>query len=125
MNYFLEPINIAEWNLFKEVCDYCYEESFYATKEMKSGDMIIFYIIKDDDKVPDGIYGNAIIIKNPYMVDSKRYMVDVKIKYIRFDEPIISFDLCKQYLKQFRSVHKIESDIMVRLMKTSLASIVI
>ena len=77
--------------------------------------MIIFYIIKDDDRVPGGIYGNGIIIKNPYMVDSKRYIVDVKIKHIRFDEPIIGFDLCKQYLKQFRSVHKIESDIMVRL----------
>ncbi|MCL2146334.1 MAG: hypothetical protein FWH52_00880 [Synergistaceae bacterium] len=124
MKYFFEPINLRVWNIFIEICSFSYEESFYATKEMEIGDTVFFYVTKKNNRIPSGIYGNGIITKPPYTIDNGRYMADVKIKYLRFDEPIIEFDICKRFLTQFRSVHRIDNDIMVELMKTALSSIV-
>jgi len=124
MKYFLEPIYLTDWNIFSEVCSFSYEENFYATKEMEIGNMVFFYVTKNnEDKILSGIYGNSIVINSPYINKNDRYVVDIKIKYIRFDEPILDFDICMKYLKQVSSVHRIEDAIMVELMKTNLARI--
>lgn len=123
MNYFLEPINLTEWYLFKQVCQFGYIEKFLATKEMQIGDMLFLFVTNADREIPSGIYANAIIMSNPHIIDDRRY-VDGRIKYVRFDEPILNFDICKKYLKQFRSVHKIADAIMIELMKTDLMNVI-
>jgi len=125
MKYFFEPIVLSDWYMFNEVCSFCQEVSFYATEEMQIGDMLFFYIAKKNSKIPAGIYGNGIIISNPNKDNVEtRLRVNVRIKYIRFDEPIINYDICKKYIRQFRDVHKIEDSIIIELMKTPLINII-
>jgi len=125
MKYFFEPINLSDWNIFKKVNTFSYQESFYGTKEMKIGDMLFLYVTSGNKEISSGIYGNGIIISEPDDNNSEqRIRVNVRIKYIRFDEPILKYDICKQYIKQFRSVHRIDETIMSGLMKTALVNII-
>jgi len=124
MKYFLEPINLSEWFIFNEVCNFHFQESFLATKEMEIGDMLFLYVTNEDKEIPSGIYGNGIIISQPCLIYGER-RVDVIINYIRFDNPILNFDVCIKYIKQFRSVHRIDDEIVNELLNTQLKNIMI
>lgn len=115
MNYFLSLINLETWNMLEEVKKEGHIETVLATKEMKPGDIVFFYVGKEKNLETAGIYAMGEIMTNPYIYYGKpeeycHQKNSVDVQFIKFEcnEPFITYDECKKYINQFRSTHRLE-----------------
>ena len=118
MNYFFEPINNIEWNLFEEINDVGFIDTYIGTKSMEMGDYLILYIGDQDPKVNPGVYAVAKIISKPYVFSDVRFInshcynrvsVDARITLLSKTKPLIVKSEMRKIVNQFRSAHKIDS----------------
>ena len=117
MNYFFEPVNLNMWNLFEKVSDIGHIEVFYATKDMKFGDIMFLHVWSQDSNYISGIYAVGKIISMPfiYMENDAEYCygkLSVKVEIIKYSrrETLVNYDDCKKYINQFRSHHMLEQE---------------
>ena len=116
MNYYFEPINLKQWNLFDKVKHIGHIEPFLATKKMEVGDIVLLHVGSQDRSKESGIYAYGTIVKGPYVLrDSpqdycnNKNTVDIRID--RLDTlPIFTHEECKGFIKQFRTVHQIKPE---------------
>lgn len=117
MNYYFEPVNLKQWNMFEKVKSAGHVETFLATKIMSLGDKMLLYVGKQVPHVGPGIYAVGEIISAPYILRNSptdycnnKTSVDVRIDSIQYENPIVPGELCKKIFRQFRSVHKISDE---------------
>ncbi len=123
MNYFFEPVNLKQWNMFEKVKKAGHIEPFLATKEMNIGDIIILHVGNQDKNKQSGVYAWGVITDAPYILKehpqdycNNKLSVNVKIKYISYDKPIIITSEHKIF-KQYRTVHKLDEETVCTLEK--------
>ena len=117
MNYYYEPVNLEQWNLFEKVKSVGHIEYFLATKEMKKGDYLLLNVGQQDKSTETGVYAIAEIIMEPsilegFVGDYCNGKLAVKSKIIRMEnsKPIIDKENSKKIFTQFRTVHKVHQD---------------
>lgn len=121
LHYYFEPVNLKQWNIFKNVKKIGHIEPFIATKSMKIGDIMVFYVGGQDKSVGSGIYAVGVIISMPYILRNSpqdycnnKNTVNVKITRISYDKPIIDKYMSKKIFNQFRTAHVIKNvDLLV------------
>lgn len=123
MQYFFEPVNIKQWDMFKIVKSIGHIEPFLAVKSMKLGDIVLLHVGKQDKRKESGVYAYGEIVKGPYILKDRpddycnnKNTVDVKIKYINYSMPVIDSIKCKTIFTQFRTVHKLSDKSVNRLL---------
>ena len=114
MKYYFEPININQWNLFNEVKGVGHIEFFLASKQMKIGDTLLIYVGKQSKSIESGVYAVGKIISDPLICQDERekycygkQSVKVEILSINYNNPIINYQECKNFVSQYRTKHKI------------------
>ena len=124
MHVFYEPVNLNQWNMFEKVESAGHIETFLATKEMQTGDLIALHVGSQNITKKSGIYAFGIIISEPYILTNhpddycnNKNSVDVRISVISYDDPIISHKECAAVINQFRSVHKLNDGASIIIMK--------
>lgn len=117
MNLFYEPVNINQWNMFEKVSGVGHIEPFLATKSMSKGDIVLLHVGQQNKKYQSGVYAIGKIVREPYILKdhpddycNNKNTVDIQIIKIDYSNYLISHDECKQFIKQFRTVHKIENE---------------
>ena len=115
MNYFFEPVNINQWNIFNKVKRIGHIETFLATKKMQKNDKMILYVGKQNKDVSSGVYAIGTIVSEPYILRNSpedycnnKLSVDARIDSISYNVPFIDGEQCNQIFKQFRTVHEIK-----------------
>ena len=115
MNYYFEPINNLNWNLFENISDVGFIDTYLATKSMDVGDYLFLYVGCQDSTIVPGVYAVGQIITKPYILKDFRYKdahcynrlsVDVKIILLSKTEPYILKNEMKLLVNQFRTVQK-------------------
>ena len=115
MSIYFEPVNLLQWNMFEKVKHIGHIEPFLATKDMKTGDLVLLHVGSQDKNRESGIYAYGTIVKGPFILtDSPTdYCNNKNTVNVRFDKlcysPIIPHEDCKQFCGQFRTVHRIKS----------------
>lgn len=56
MRFYVEPVNLRQWNLFDKVKGPGHVECFLATRDMQLGDIIILHVGKQDPAHESGVY---------------------------------------------------------------------
>ena len=114
MTFYIEPVNLRQWNLFDKVEGTGHIECFLATRDMQLGDIVMLHVGKQDSAHESGIYAYGTVIYGPYILENRpseycnnKLTVDVRIDRIEYDRPIITHEQCKRYTGQYRSVHAI------------------
>lgn len=114
MRFYIEPVNLHQWNLFDKVEGPGHIECFLATRDMQLGDIVMLHVGKQDSAHESGIYAYGTVIYGPYILENRpseycnnKLTVDVKIDRIEYDKPLITHEQCKRYTGQYRSVHAI------------------
>lgn len=109
--YFYEPVNVLQWNFFEKVESVGHIEPFFATSQMKVGDILFLHIGAQDRNHESGIYAVAKIINLPYIFkdnpQDKCYnnlSVDAEIIYMSKTEPLIKHNDTIEYIPTYRSV---------------------
>ncbi|NLK23287.1 MAG: EVE domain-containing protein [Clostridiales bacterium] len=127
MQYYFEPVNLKQWNMFEKVKNVGHIEPFLAVKSMKIGDIVLLHVGKQDNNVESGVYAYGEVVKEPYILKDKpedycnnKNTVDVKIQYINYNEPILNSDKCKLIFTQFRRVYKLSDNSVNELMKLAI-----
>ena len=117
MNIFYEPVNVNQWNMFEEVRFVGHKEPFLATKAMKRGDIILLHVGQQNKQYESGIYAIGEVISEPCIIQDRpndycnnKLSVWVRIEKISYSTPFISHQRCKDFIKQFRAVHKISPE---------------
>jgi len=111
--FFYEPVNLKQWNMFKEVSGRGHVESFYGVSEMTIGDIVLLHVGSQDRRYESGVYAYGKILCSPYIDEDPtdrhygKCRGDVEIIEIVTNKPLISHEQCKKYITQFRTVHKI------------------
>lgn len=115
--YYFEPVNINQWNMFEKVKNIGHIEPFLATSTMNIGDTILLHVGSQNRNYESGIYATATIVKGPYILEdspndycNNKLTVDACIDKIDYSHPFITHDECKQFIKQFRTVHRIGTE---------------
>ena len=115
MNYFYEPVNLTQWNLFEKVKHEGHIEPFLATKAMHCGDRVLLHVGKQVPEYESGVYAVGEIVTEPYILRNSpqdycnnKNTVDVRIVKLQRGEPYIDHDICAEFIHQFRTVHKID-----------------
>ena len=116
MNIFYEPVNVNQWNIFEKVSGVGHVEPFLATKAMEEGDIVILHVGTQNKQYESGIYAYGTIIKGPYVLENhpedycnNKNTVDVRIDCICYGKPLIPHAQVKEFTRQFRTVHIIDS----------------
>lgn len=116
MNYYFEPVNLKQWNMFENVKTENHVEHFLAVKSMKLGDIVLLHVGKQDKKKVSGVYAYGEIIKAPYILKNSpneycngKNTVDVQFIKISYGNPLIDEHICKRIFNQFRSVHLLKN----------------
>ena len=116
MNIFYEPVNLTQWNMFEAVKSVGHEEPFLATQAMEIGDCILLHVGQQDKRYRSGVYAIGEVISTPAILNNRpndycnnKLSVWVRIMRINYTEPYISHETCKEFVNQFRTVHKIET----------------
>lgn len=114
MRFYIEPVNLKQWNMFNNVKGPGHVEHFLATRDMELGDIVILHVGKQDPAHESGVYAYGTVIYGPYILENSpseycnlKRTVDVRIDRIDYDKPIITHEDCKRYTGQYRSVHAI------------------
>lgn len=122
MNYYFEPVNLKQWNMFKNVNNIGHVEPFLAVKSMEIGDLVFLHVGKQDKTKESGVYAYGEVVKEPYILQdspqdycNNKNTVDVKIRYISYNIPLLNHEQSKSIFTQFRTVHKL-NDESVRLL---------
>ena len=115
MNIYFEPVNLNHWNMFEKVKNIGHVEPFLATKEMEVGDLVLFHVGQQNKKYESGIYAVGYVVEGPYILKGQpkdycnnRNTVNIKISKITYSTPYITHEKCKSFIRQFRTVHKID-----------------
>ncbi len=115
MSIYYEPVNVFQWNMFEKVSGFGHVETFYATKSMEPGDIVLLHVGSQNKDYQSGIYAFGTIIKAPYILRdhpedycNNRNTVDVRIDYICYGTPLFSHQEAAVFIRQFRTVHRIE-----------------
>lgn len=115
MNYFYEPVNLKQWNMFEVVKSIGHIEPFLAVSSMNLGDIVFLHAGKQDRDYESGIYAYGRIVKGPYILEdspqdycNNKNTVDVEILNISYTKPLVPYTISKNIFKQFRTVHKID-----------------
>lgn len=105
MNYYFEPVNLKQWNMFNNIKHIGHIETFLAVKSMAICDLVFLYVGQQDKTKESGVYAYGEIIKEPYVLkDSPRdycnnkNTVDVRIKYISYLNHYWTMDNQNQFL---------------------------
>lgn len=121
MNYFFEPVNLTQWNMFEEVKFVNHIETFLATKNMQLNDIVLLHVGKQSKMKKSGVYAWGIIVKEPYIYKGRieeycnnKLSVDVKIIYIKYDIPFVKTDNDKIF-QQYRTVHMLDANTISKL----------
>jgi hypothetical protein len=116
MKVYYEPVNLAQWDMFSVVKNIGHVEPFLATKSMEIGDIMLLHVGQQDKRYDSGVYAVGEIVNGPYILRdhpndycNSKLTVDVKICMIDHSVPYITHEACKEFIRQFRTVHKIES----------------
>ena len=124
MNIYFEPVNLNQWNIFEKVRKAGHVEPFLATKSMEEGDLILLHVGSQNTQYDSGIYAIGTIVNGPYILRNSpedycnnKNTVDVQINYISHGGYIISHEDSKNYIHQFRTVHKISDEYYGELVK--------
>ena len=82
---------------------------------MEVGDLVLLHVGSQNKSYDSGIYAYGKIVKGPYILENSpsdycnnKNTVDVRIDYICRGNPIISHQLAKEFINQFRTVHQID-----------------
>lgn len=112
---FFVPVNLNNWDMISIVEEPGFFETFLATNEMEPGDMLLLYVGKQKAGVESGIYAFARILQGPFILSgapddycNNKLSVLARIEYIQHDNPIFDSNECKEFISQFRSVHRIK-----------------
>jgi hypothetical protein len=115
MMIYIEPVNLKQWNLFEHVKKPGHLEPFLATKSMTIGDTVLLHIGQQDKRFESGVYAYGTIIKEPFILEGHpddycngKNTVMVRIDQVDYTSPMITHDDCKEFSRQFRTVHAIE-----------------
>lgn len=113
---YIEPVNIKQWNLFENVKGPGHIEPFLATQSMNIGDTVLLHVGQQDKRYESGVYAYGTIIKGPFILENhpddycnSKNTVLVRIDHVDYTSPLITHDDCKEFCRQFRTVHVIES----------------
>ncbi len=124
MNYYFEPVNLKQWNMFNNVKSVGHVEPLLAVKSMELGDLVFLYVGKQDKAVESGVYAYGEIVREPYiLIDSpkdycnNKNTVDVEIKYICCNKPLLDHKQSKTIFTQFRTVHKLNNESVEALLR--------
>lgn len=116
MNIYYEPVNLKQWNMFKEVKGIGHVEPFLATKEMEIGDIVLLHVGSQSKLYPSGIYAYGTIVHGPYILKDRpldycnnKNSVDVRIDYIS-ENYIVDHKKATDFITQFRTPHKIKEE---------------
>lgn len=116
MDIYFEPVNLNHWDMFNVISGRGHIETLLATKSMSLGDLVLIHVGAQNSQFASGIYAYGTVVKEPYIYqDSRdahcynRCSVDVRIDYINEVAPIITHYEIAHYVRQFRTVHKIDS----------------
>lgn len=117
MKYYFEPVNVNQWNMFEKVKTIGHIEPFLATKSMECGDAVLLHVGCQNKIYESGVYAVGTIVKAPYILENSpedycnnKLTVDVRIDEINYSIPYICHEVCKKYIHQFRTVHKISEE---------------
>ena len=114
-NFYYEPVNLFQWDMFKEVEGEGHIEYFLATSNMKIGDYVLLHVGSQKSDVESGVYGVAKILEAPaiYKGNPQDYChnkLSVKTEVIIYSKKILmKHEDFKKYINQFRRVHRIDS----------------
>ena len=114
-NFYYEPVNLTQLNMFEKVEGLGHIEYFLATKSMKVGDYILCHVGTQVSQYEPGIYAIARILGNPeiYKGNTDDYCYDklsVRTEIIKFsDEVLLPHHKYCKYDTTFRSVHRLDS----------------
>jgi hypothetical protein len=128
MNYFYEPVNLKQWNMFDKVSGPGHLEPFLATQKMKIGDIVLLHVGTQDPEVMTGVYAWGVVKTMPeILLDEDRKDIDycygklsvwVEVKEIVRSNPLIKQEDCRNIFNNaFRSVHKINEKGVKHLLK--------
>lgn len=116
MIYF-EPVNLKQWNMFEKVSGIGHVEPFLATQSMEYGDRVLLHVGQQDKRYESGIYAYGTVIKGPFVLrghpdDYCNYKNTVMIRFdrISYTSPLITHDACTEFIRQFRTVHRIDPE---------------
>lgn len=117
MNIYYEPVNLNQWHMFEKVSGVGHVETFLATKTMSMGDIILLHVGRQNKNYDSGIYAIGCVIKEPHIYKASqedycfnKLSVEVEIVKINYSVPYITHEECKDFIKQFRTVHKINEE---------------
>lgn len=117
MNIYFEPVNVNQWNMFEKVKNIGHIEPFLATKSMTVGDMVLLHVGRQNKKYESGIYAYGEVVEGPYILKdhpqdycNNKNTVNVRIIEMNYSFPYITHDECKNFINQFRTVHKIDKN---------------
>lgn len=112
---FYEPVNLKQWNMFEKVSGPGHVEPFLATNDMSIGDVVLLHVGAQDRRYESGVYAFGKVVNGPHILRDHpqdycngKNTVDVEIVKIVRGKPLITHEECKQYIRQFRTVHRID-----------------
>ena len=123
LNYFYEPVNLKQWNMFEVVKSIGHIEPFLAVSSMNIGDIVFLHVGKQDRTYESGIYAYGRIVKGPYILKdspqdycNNKNTVDVEILNISYSKPFVSWKISRNIFNQFRTVHKLDEVTVTKLL---------
>ena len=112
---YIEPVNLKQWDMFREVTDVGHVEPFLATHSMVPGDLVLLHVGQQDKRYESGVYAYGTVVEGPFVLRGRpddycngKNSVMVRIDRIERGAPIISHEACKGFTRQFRTVHAID-----------------
>lgn len=124
MNYYYEPVNLKQWNMFEVVKGPGHVEPFLAVKSMQINDIVVLHVGTQHNRKDSGVYAYGTIVKGPYILDDSpedycngKNTVDVEILEISYEKPFISKEISKDIFTQFRTVHKLDERSVDKLLE--------
>ena len=116
MIYF-EPVNLKQWNMFEQVSGPGHVEPFLATQNMEYGDLVLLHVGQQDKRYESGVYAYGTVVEGPYVLRDHpddycngKNTVMVRFDKISYTAPLITHDQCTEFIRQFRTVHRIDPD---------------
>lgn len=71
MTFYIEPVNLRQWNLFDNVKGSGHVECFLATRDMQLGDIVILHVGKQYPVHESGVYAYGTVIYGPYILENR------------------------------------------------------
>lgn len=107
MNLYYNGINLLEWNLYEQ--DINSIDVYWGTSTMRKNDLLLLYVGGQLSQYKKGICGIAKVKSFPRISENTgRLVVDAQlVKICELNKPYIEADKCKEFIKQFRSTHRI------------------